>query len=871
MHFNNTQPQQSPLLPSARTQPPQADPLSRQPDRATVGLAYIQTVVQTVQEKIAPVWPLNDYVAVNPYLGFSSEKILATRQSLRKLSDLELLMPLDYYRQQYEQGTLQTEDIDAAIDELVADGVAGAEQLGRNHIVSLLQSRNSGASTQTSIGETISSGSESSDHILRTYAEMLDRTTGSQWNRRILDEISKHCATHYDEGQAFWSSPWQQLPLYQAWRAAAHYDRNFEVLGVSGFRQFVSRLPQDPFSALVELLNQLNVPHTLWTEFLLCESLAMPGWSAWVRYRQQQAQPQGEEIADFPALLAMRLAYEAALVEETDFHVNWVSYAARWSRSLTQSSADDLPRYTLLKASEIAFRKQLLGGIDSRKDEQSTLSQSDTRQLAQMVFCIDVRSERIRRHLEAESRHIETFGFAGFFGLPIEFVPLGEEEGIAQVPALASPQFKVYERVSDVDSTKNDAAVKKRSLIRFLRKAWKEFQTSAVSCFSFVEATGLLYAFHLIRRSFGWGGSVNSRSDGLSSADQHRLAPSMLKLNEQGVDLERQTEMAESVLRGIGITDDFARLVVLCGHGCKTENNPLQAGLECGACGGHSGEVNARFAAKLLNQKELRESLKRRGIDIPDDTYFLPGLHNTTTDDIEFLDTHQVPASHSGDLSELQEFTRTASFRTRCERLPLLPGPSIDDLIRRSRDWSETRPEWGLAGNAAFIAAPRSFTSSASLEGRSFLHSYDYRNDPDFQVLEQIMTAPLVVAHWINMQYYASTVDSDYFSSGNKTIHNVVGQFGILSGNGGDLMTGLPIQSVHDGNEYRHQPLRLLGVLAAPRHAIEAIITRHKLLENLLTNGWLQLIAIDDEVHYRFTERQTWDELSSPSSSLAFC
>ena len=59
------------------------------------------------------------------------------------------------------------------------------------------------------------------------------------------------------------------------------------------------------------------------------------------------------------------------------------------------------------------------------------------------------------------------------------------------------------------------------------------------------------------------------------------------------------------------------------------------------------------------------------------------------------------------------------------------------------------------------------------------------------------MTAPMIVAHWINMQYFASTVDNDHFGSGNKTIHNVVGRFGILSGNGGDLMTGLPWQSLH--------------------------------------------------------------------------
>jgi uncharacterized protein YbcC (UPF0753/DUF2309 family) len=197
----------------------------------------------------------------------------------------------------------------------------------------------------------------------------------------------------------------------------------------------------------------------------------------------------------------------------------------------------------------------------------------------------------------------------------------------------------------------------------------------------------------------------------------------------------------------------------------------------------------------------------------------------------------------------------------------------VDDVVRRSRDWSEIRPEWGLAGNAAFIAAPRDFTRRVSLGGRSFLHSYDQRLDPDFAVLEQIMTAPLVVANWINLQYYASSVDPSHFGSGSKAIHNVVGRFGLFSGNGGDLMTGLPWQSVHDGQDYQHQPLRLLAVLAAPRQAIDAIIAKHETVADLLVNGWLQLVAVEDDKYYRYTEQQLWDELpaglESSSSNLS--
>jgi uncharacterized protein len=193
--------------------------------------------------------------------------------------------------------------------------------------------------------------------------------------------------------------------------------------------------------------------------------------------------------------------------------------------------------------------------------------------------------------------------------------------------------------------------------------------------------------------------------------------------------------------------------------------------------------------------------------------------------------------------------------------MPAVASKTIAELIGRATDWSEVRPEWGLAGNAAFIAAPRSLTQSVNLQARSFLHSYDYHQDPNATVLETIMTAPMIVAHWINMQYYASTVDNHHFGSGNKTVHNVVGRFGILSGNGGDLRTGLPWQSLHTGSDYQHEPMRLQVVIAAPLGAIEQVIEKHEIVANLLAGGWLHLVALHGEAAYRYGQDGTWETL----------
>ena len=181
-------------------------------------------------------------------------------------------------------------------------------------------------------------------------------------------------------------------------------------------------------------------------------------------------------------------------------------------------------------------------------------------------------------------------------------------------------------------------------------------------------------------------------------------------------------------------------------------------------------------------------------------------------------------------------------------------------IIARSRDWSQVRPEWGLAGNAAFIAAPRERTSGINLGGRAFLHSYSWQLDKEFSVLELIMTAPMVVASWINLQYYGSTVNNRVFGAGNKVLHNVSGTIGVLEGNSGDLRVGLPWQSVHDGNRFVHEPLRLNVVIDAPLDAINGIIAWQQSVRDLVDNCWIHLFAFGDQGRiYRYRGELAWE------------
>jgi uncharacterized protein YbcC (UPF0753/DUF2309 family) len=262
--------------------------------------------------------------------------------------------------------------------------------------------------------------------------------------------------------------------------------------------------------------------------------------------------------------------------------------------------------------------------------------------------------------------------------------------------------------------------------------------------------------------------------------------------------------------------------------------------------------VNARAAAALLNEAEVRAGLRAHGIDVPDSTVFMGGLHNTTTDEVTLFDETKAVSTHRADLDATRTALDRAGIVTRRERAPRLGLEELGDddlqaaVVKRARNWAEVRPEWGLAGNALFIVAPRERTRDIDLEGRAFLHDYRFEDDKDLSILDAIMAGPVVVAHWINFQYYASTVDNARYGCGNKVLHNVVGgHLGVFEGNGGDLRIGLSLQSLNDGERWVHTPLRLAVFIEASKEALEAALEKHTNVRQLVENEWLHLFQID--------------------------
>jgi hypothetical protein len=342
----------------------------------------------------------------------------------------------------------------------------------------------------------------------------------------------------------------------------------------------------------------------------------------------------------------------------------------------------------------------------------------------------------------------------------------------------------------------------------------------------------------------------------------------------QGFSLSERATFIENGLRAMGLTQNFARLMCLCGHGSETDNNPYYGALDCGACGGAPGDANARVFAAMANEPEVRRILKEKGLPIPDDTWFLPGKHNTTTDRVEFYDLEELPDSHKEDLQSLNKDLKEAGAKQaleRCLRIPnapteISPEQAFAHVDERSCDWANTRPEWGLAGNGAFLIGRRKLTKGLDLGGRAFLHSYDPIADPQGAILEKIMTAPLIVGEWINLGYYFSAVDPWAYGSGSKVLHNVVGGVGMMLGSQSDLQMGFPLQTVNNGDTHYHEPMRLLAIIEQTPSVISSVIQKHSILQQLFHNQWLNLVALDPHTFefHRYNANATWETVHVP-------
>ena len=784
----------------------------------------IMAGAKTAAAHIPPLWALDATVAVNPYVGQAGEPLQMAAARLARVAGVRTVAERSHFKAKFDAQELSIGDLEA--------GLAEVPELS------------------ISVDDLIDAMAKPvpAPQALPTIADLAEEVSDINWPDFVAERIGHWAAGHYDAGQALWPAP--KTRVWLAWRSFAQRDLTPEIFGLTGFASRVASMSMSARGALTKCAEDMNITAAASESYFHTLLMRLGGWAQLASGEAFRANLKNDGNNDITDLLTAKLVFEAALLARYEDKIGnkWKEVLEAHAQPVVPTQ-DDLIDAALQAAADHASARKL--------DETlaQTVKSSEVTPDIQAAFCIDVRSEVFRRALEASGSNIETIGFAGFFGVAASHNSFASDVQETRGPVLIN--MGATTAASDPEGQDTLTRVARR-----VTRAWGRFRLAAVSSFAFVEATGPLYLGKLVRDSF--------------ARKSPRLAGDPFPVLMGNVSLEDRIAMAATILSAMSLKSGLAKVVLLAGHGAGVVNNPHASALQCGACGGHVGDVNARLVALLLNDPDVRAGLKDTGVDVPDETVFVAGLHDTVTDEVTMFE-NDLPKGHTQSdlLATLKSALKQAAQVTRDERAHRLPRADTGEAVmERAKNWSETRPEWGLAGCSAFIAAPRSRTTGRSLEGRSFLHNYTWRDDDGFQVLELILTAPVVVASWISLQYYGSSVAPDAFGAGNKLLHNVTGGIGVIEGNGGVLRGGLPWQSVHDGDRFMHDPVRLSVAVEAPREAISEILNRHSGVADLFDNGWLKLFALDDEgrMAWRYSGKGRWTSLrgeTAPESIAA--
>lgn len=505
-------------------------------------------------------------------------------------------------------------------------------------------------------------------------------------------------------------------------------------------------------------------------------------------------------------------------------------------------------------AFEHHYRAALINALANNHQRWAGRAQ---RPQAQIIFCIDDREESIRRHIEELNPSIETLGVAGFFGVVMNWRGLDDREVTPLCPVVVTPAHEVREVARTGAESQLALHNRRRDWRSRLRAIYHEVRRNLLSSSLLINALAPGALLTLAGKIFfptEQAHFVAAVDAAVVPAVPTQVAitaidegtPATPQQPRLGFTDREQADRVAALLRNIGLTSQFAPLVVLMGHGSISQNNPHLAAYDCGACSGRHGGPNARAFSAMANRPQVRTLLAERGIHIPADSWFLGAEHNTCDEQIHIFDRGDLPPTLEPVLAELQKLLDQAcalSAHERCRRFaaaPRDPTPTqaLRHVVERSRDFSQARPELGHATNAAALVGRRSMSRGVFLDRRAFLVSYDPTQDPDGMLLENILLAVGPVGAGINLEYYFSTVNNERLGCGTKLPHNVTGLFAVMEGASSDLRTGLPKQMIEI-----HEPLRLQVMVEARTEVLAAIYQRQPALQELIGNEWITLIA----------------------------
>ncbi len=721
---------------------------------------------------------------------------------------------------------------------------------------------------------------------------------------RPVDEVIhpwliRLCSVFLDQGTAYWPMPNREKGFYECVRTlfsrqGGMFPKYLVGLGDEfGKQECLSFSASD---AVLDYLDSQSFREAEWPEILRAELLALPGWAGLMHRLEKDPAlaPHKTLPCSLIDFLAVRLTmsrvaqrrgaaetvpqesplktqerrrlsrsariYDAARVLRLSAgEINRLS-ESEWSAFVNEVKAfNGLERRRILHlAYERWHEREILRGLASHRKYRGLFDQQGT-PTAQVFFCLDEREESMRRALEEADPLVETYSAAGYFGVAVDYKGIDDPHGAAFCPVVIKPEHAVAERPKAEDRALQETRRFRRRLLgllmrnslvssKTLLRGW--LSTLALGLLSAVPLTGHLLAprrYALLRDWLNREFLPEPRTE-LTLMRNTKESQNVVAGLLTGFASREKAERVASVLRPAGLARGFARLVVILGHGSTSLNNPHESAHDCGACGGRRGGPNARLFAAMANRPEVRKRLREEGIDIPGDTWFVGGYHDSCSDDVELFDLDAVPATHQHDLDSIRnslDQARAQNARERARRFESSQpdadaGQSLRHVEERSEHLAQPRPEYGHCTNSVCIIGRRSLTRGLFLDRRAFLVSYDASQDPDDHSLSALLAAAVPVCAGISLEYYFSFVDNDRYGCGTKLPHNVTGLVGVMDGHASDLRTGLPWQMVEI-----HEPVRILFVIETTPDRVEKLISASASLKQLVENRWIRLATID--------------------------
>lgn len=644
--------------------------------------------------------------------------------------------------------------------------------------------------------------------------------------------------SYLDQGVSIWNFPGEKRSFLGALQ---ELEKNSFVSFFKSSR--AKRLLLEHKSSLEDLLHILVGNSSLYSQYVFDQQFAHPGWSGMIATIESMPQT----LLDRKNITLEELIFFECLLEIDilDDHFGEI-----WSPLGEKVTDLPVPLFAPVEYSELnevleiwqeayewSYYDQVLAGI------QLNPSQAQKEKPAfQAFFCMDDRECSIRRNLEMIDSGVETFGTPGHFNLEFYFQPEHGNFYTKVCPAPLTPKYLIKEEQKNIKN-KKDVHFHQRthglfsgwifthtlgfwSGLRLFQNIFRPTESpSSVSSFNHMGKDSVLTIFNK---------SVEDKQDGL----------------QIGFTIAEMADRVEGMLKSTGATKDFAAIVYTIGHGSSSANNTHYAGYDCGACSGRPGSVNARAFSVMANNSEVRIILSERGIHIPEETQFCGGLHDTSRDEIMFFDLDLLSAENAKLHEEnLKSFNRaldlTAKERSRRFMSVHTHGDAAKvhkQVKKRTVSLFEPRPELNHSNNTLCLIGRRSMTKGIFLDRRAFLNSYDYRIDPEGNLLLGILNAAAPVCGGICLEYYFSRVDNQKLGAGTKLPHNVMGLIGVANGIEGDLRTGLPSQMIEV-----HDPLRLLMVVEQYPDVVLSTIQRNPATYQWFENAWVNLTVLDPD------------------------